>query len=95
MVSQDNHDWIPLILDDTGESVTSSLDDPVLNRIIVNVFMIDLGTAVDVTLRNIRPLEAKFAKTQAQAIHCMMGGIAPVDFDANTGKYIARFFVTS
>ena len=84
--SQNYLDGIPLFLDDTNESVSGYLDDPVLSRIIVNVFMIDVGTVVDVTLRNIRPLEAQFAKLQPQAIHCMMGGIAPVDYDANIGK---------
>ena len=48
--------------------------------------MIDEGKTEDVTVRSIRPLEEQFAKLPAQAVHCMMGGIAPVEYESITGR---------
>ena len=67
----------------------SGYDDPVLNNIQASVFMIDEGTVADLPLRHIRPLEERFSYLPAQAIHCMLAGVAPLDYgeaDLQYGK---------
>ena len=92
-----DHNFYMLLLPflvDTSESMMSSYDDPVLNNIQASVFMIDEGIVADLPLRHIRPLEQRFSYLPAQAIHCMLAGVAPLDYgeaDLQYGKDLFSF----
>eukprot|EP00794_Sanderia_malayensis_P006037 gene6037-6738_t len=64
-------------------TVCSTSDDPLLSNIHVEVFLVDEGSTVEVPVRHLRPLEQKFSYLPAQAIHCMLAGVAPIDYHVN------------
>lgn len=74
----------------TSDSSTSCHDDPVLSNILITVFMIDEGMTAKVRIGSIRRLDKRFAELPVQAIHCYLGGAAPLKYDLNSGEAISE-----